>query len=426
MKKAVIIFLSFFGLFAFANLAQAALSCSVTSGSCGGTTIFKMQSTSNSHVSLYSQTGYGYYVCCSGVTGLGNSCSGSFATVLKSSSATNAHVEKNNYPNYANNICISGPSGSTVACTYGASCSGDYVCLGSISGDTNAHVGDCNAYSTKICCEAIVGCTPNCAGKNCGSDGCVGSCGTCGTNSCTAAHTTGSCSQSCSGGLCQACTPSCSCVAGWYECNGNMADGCESPTPCAGTFDFSISTNPISGSVTQGGSVLATVGTILTSGTTQAVSFTASGLPTGASASFAPINCNPSCNSAMTINALATTPVGAYSINVCGTGGSQNHCVTYGLTISASGAGINPPSATTNPAGNITGNSATLNGTLNNMGGAASCLVWFEWGTSPGVYSVSSTPVVANTPGAFSKDISGLNSGVTYYFKIRAKNGGSW
>lgn len=28
-----------------------------------------------------------------------------------------------------------------------------YVCLASISGGTNAHVGDCSAYTSKVCCQ---------------------------------------------------------------------------------------------------------------------------------------------------------------------------------------------------------------------------------------------------------------------------------
>ncbi len=189
------------------------------------------------------------------------------------------------------------------------------------------------------------------------------------------------------------------------------------------TFDFSISISPTSGSINQGSSISATVNTSLTPGaTTQSVSFSVSGLPSGASAP-SPVSCSPSCSSAMTISTAAATPVGTYSINVCGTGGGQTHCVVYGLTVTSAGAAITQPSVTTNSVTNITKTSVTLNGTLNNMGNAVSCLVWFEWG--PTTSYGNSTPVQTLTSsGAFSANISGLNSNTNYYFKARAKNGG--
>jgi hypothetical protein len=347
MIKIIVVFLSIFAIFIMADSAEAVLSCSITSGSCPGTTIFKMYFTSNSQAELPGQANYNYYVCCSGVSGLGNSCSGEYAVVLKLSSATNAQVEENTGTFYSNSVCLSASSDNNVSCVYSAtSCPTDYVCLASISGGTNAHVGDCSAYtSRKVCCA--VNAPP--------------------------------------------------------------------------VFDFSISTDPISGSVSQGGSASTTVNTTLISGATQAVSFTVSGLPTSASASFNPASCSPSCSSWMNITIATSTPVGVYSIDVCGTTGSQSKCVTYGLTVIAAGSlGV-----TTNAANNITPNSMTLNGTLADMGNASSATVWFDWGTTTS-YGNSTVPQVLNSPGAFSADLSSLNSSTTYYFKARAKNSSSW
>lgn len=399
MKKIIILLTSFFLFFILgASLVEAALNCSVTSGSCGGTTIFKMQSTSNSHAELSNQANYSNYICCSGVAGLGNSCSGNYAVALKFSAATNAHVEENSYTDYANNVCLSASADDTVSCTYSSSCSGDYVCLASISGDTNAHVGDCNAYTTKVCCRAVSG-VPACS---CTSWNNVG----CGIAPCAA--TLMKQTRSCAPAGCDVesqCVTDASCVAP--------------------SFNFSISVAPVSGSAAQGSSISATVGTTLISGATQSVSFSASGLPAGASASFNPTNCNPSCNSTMTINTGAATPVGPYSINICGTGGSQTRCVVYGLTVTAAGGAITSPDVTTNPATNVTRTSVTLNGTLNNMGGTGSCLVWFEWGPTTS-YGNSTPAQTMNSTGAFSTNISGLDPDNNYYFRARAKNAGSW
>lgn len=131
----------------------AALSCTVAA-SCSDTTLFKISSTTNGHAELASESNYTNYVCCSGVVGLGNACSGTYDTALKLSATTNAHVEKKSESNYANNACISVTSG-TVSVGYQASnCTGYDTTVASISGDTNAHVGDGSAYTTKVCATA--------------------------------------------------------------------------------------------------------------------------------------------------------------------------------------------------------------------------------------------------------------------------------
>lgn len=143
--------------------AQAAnagtLSCSVTTAAaCTGTVIYRMSGSTNAHAELSSQANANYdsnVVCCSGVTGLGASCTGTFATALKLSGATNAHAEQNTQANYANNACISVPSGGSVSVGYQATnCTGFDTTLGSMTGVTNAHVGDGTAYTTKICATA--------------------------------------------------------------------------------------------------------------------------------------------------------------------------------------------------------------------------------------------------------------------------------
>ena len=129
------------------------LNCSIGT-SCSGTTVFKISNSTNAHAELPSQNNYTYYVCCTGITGLGNDCNAANKiVVLKLSDITNAHVEENSYSNYPNNVCLSAPTGKTIICNYNSSCSTGYSCLASISAETNAHVGDCNVYSIKICCK---------------------------------------------------------------------------------------------------------------------------------------------------------------------------------------------------------------------------------------------------------------------------------
>lgn len=150
----------FFFVLCFVCVAYAGtLSCSVTTAAaCTDTVIFRMSGASNAHAELSGQANANYnsnVVCCSGVSGLGNSCSGTFATALKLSGVTNGHAEQNSQVNYANSVCISVPSGGSVSVGYQATnCNGFDTTLGSMTAATNAHVGDGTAYTTKICATA--------------------------------------------------------------------------------------------------------------------------------------------------------------------------------------------------------------------------------------------------------------------------------
>lgn len=105
------------------------------------------------------------------------------------------------------------------------------------------------------------------------------------------------------------------------------------PDPSA--FDFSVSVNPASGSVFRGQSATTWVTATLAGGAAQAVNFSASGLPAGASASFNPTSCNPTCASTLTLATSPTTPIGTYPIAVTGTGGGASRSSTYSLTVGA-------------------------------------------------------------------------------------------
>ncbi|MEK7576500.1 MAG: Ig-like domain-containing protein, partial [Patescibacteria group bacterium] len=101
----------------------------------------------------------------------------------------------------------------------------------------------------------------------------------------------------------------------------------------APAFDFSLS-NGGARSVVQGSSVTNTVTATLLAGATQAVSFTASGLPVGATATFSPASCNPTCTTTLTVSTLSTTPTGASTITITGTGG-VTRTTSFSLTVNA-------------------------------------------------------------------------------------------
>ncbi|GGO06619.1 S8 family peptidase [Micromonospora parathelypteridis] len=103
--------------------------------------------------------------------------------------------------------------------------------------------------------------------------------------------------------------------------------------------DFSVSVSPTSGSTAPGGSVTATVGTATTAGSAQSVSLSASGLPSGATASFSPSTVTSGGSSTLTIATSASTPAGSYPVTITGSGAAGTRTATYTLTVTGSGGG---------------------------------------------------------------------------------------
>ncbi len=104
-------------------------------------------------------------------------------------------------------------------------------------------------------------------------------------------------------------------------------------TPASTSFNFTM-TN--SGTITlgQGGSSSNTITVTLVSGTTQTVTLACTNLlPLGASCLFNPASGSPNYTSTLTINTLATTPLGSFIITVTGTGGGLTKLTQFALTV---------------------------------------------------------------------------------------------
>jgi hypothetical protein len=143
--------------------------------------------------------------------------------------------------------------------------------------------------------------------------------------------------------------------------------------------DFTIATTPSSQSVAEGNSTNYTVSIGNDNGFTGTVDFTASGLPSGATANFVPSSVTSIGSSTLTIATSGTTPTGSNTVTVFGTSGSLVHSNKVGLvvtgppnfTISAT------PSSQTVTAGGNTTYTATitaLNGFNGNVALTASGL----------------------------------------------------
>ena len=105
-------------------------------------------------------------------------------------------------------------------------------------------------------------------------------------------------------------------------------------------FSFSLA-NSGDKSVTAGSSVTNSINTTLSSGSSQAVSFSVSGLPAGATGSFSSASCSPACSTGLNINTTGSTPVGNFPVTVSAAGGGVSKTTVFTLTVSA------PPVATT-------------------------------------------------------------------------------
>ncbi|WP_436502158.1 M28 family peptidase [Actinokineospora sp. HUAS TT18] len=98
------------------------------------------------------------------------------------------------------------------------------------------------------------------------------------------------------------------------------------------TNDFSIAASPTSGSVQVGSSATTTVSTTTTGGNAQTVTLSASGLPSGATATFNPTSVTSGSSSTLTLATSASTPAGTYTVTITGTG-SVTKTATYSLTV---------------------------------------------------------------------------------------------
>ncbi|WP_326558270.1 S8 family peptidase [Micromonospora sp. NBC_01796] len=99
------------------------------------------------------------------------------------------------------------------------------------------------------------------------------------------------------------------------------------------TQDFSISVAPGAGTVNPGQSVTATVSTATTVGSPQSVALTASGLPSGATATFSPASITSGGSSTLTISTTSATPSGTYTVSITGTGPVTTQATSYSLTV---------------------------------------------------------------------------------------------
>src|SRR3989344_898344 len=177
------------------------------------------------------------------------------------------------------------------------------------------------------------------------------------------------------------------------------------PPPAA--FDFSLS-NSGNLSVSQGSSGTSMITATLINGTPASLNFSASGLPTGASASFSPVSCSPNCSTTLTITATGSTPTGISTITVTATGGGTTKTTPFTLTVSDA----TPPTITFSSS-SVTETSATIIWTTNEP---ATNQIEYGFTSAYGNLSPLTTSFATN----HSITISSLSASTTYNYRIHA------
>jgi endoglucanase len=169
-----------------------------------------------------------------------------------------------------------------------------------------------------------------------------------------------------------------------------------------GTADFSLSASPASLTVNQGSSGTSTITITRLNGFAGAVSFAASGLPSGVTGSFNPTTTTTTgTSSVLTLTASSTATLGSATVTVTGTSGSLTHTTTISLTVSSTGTAnfslsASPTSLTVNQ-----GSSGTSTITVTRLNGFAGAVSFTASGLPSGV-TASFNPATTTATGTSS------------------------
>ena len=174
--------------------------------------------------------------------------------------------------------------------------------------------------------------------------------------------------------------------------------------------DFTLALNPTSGSVAPGSAVQTTVGTTTSSGDPQSIQLAASGLPSGATATFTPSSVTSGDSSTLKITVGASVAAGTYQVTVTGTGG-VSHSATYSLTVTGTSTGT----VTVQNPGSQYGFAGWSSFPLQIRATSSSGLpITYRATGLPAGLSISATGVISGTPttrGSYTATVTATDSG---------------
>ncbi|WP_395737074.1 YHYH protein [Prosthecobacter sp.] len=191
-----------------------------------------------------------------------------------------------------------------------------------------------------------------------------------------------------------------------------------------GGITYAAPTAATSAASALGSSTATLNGTVNANGISTTVTFDY-GLTTSYGSSVSATTLSSSTSTAVSASISGLSATTTYHCRVVAT---NSYGTTYGsdvtFTTSAVGA-ITAPTATSSAASGIATTSATLNGTVNANNGSTT--VTFEYGTTTSYGSTATaTPstLTGSTSTSVAATLSGLTAGTTYYFRVKAVNGG--
>jgi hypothetical protein len=198
---------------------------------------------------------------------------------------------------------------------------------------------------------------------------------------------------------------------------------------CSTTADFSVSASPASQTVVQGSATSYTATVAASGGFTGTVSLSASGLPSGATATFNPTSISGAGSSTMSVTTSASTPAGSYTLTVTGTSGNLTHSTTVTLVVNAASSpnfsisaspssqtvtqgGSTSYTATVTPSGGFTGTVSLSAGGLPTGASASFSPTSISGGTGSSTMSVTTS---SSTPaGTYTLTITGTSGSLTH------------
>jgi len=192
---------------------------------------------------------------------------------------------------------------------------------------------------------------------------------------------------------------------------------------CSGppTPDFSLSASPSSQTVTQGDSTVYTATVTPSGGFSGTVTFSASGLPAGAGASFNPASVAGSGSSTMTVTTSGATPPGSYTLTITGTSGSLVHSTTVTLVVASATADFSL-SATPSSRTIVRRGSTTYTVTVTPSGAFAGAVSFSVSGLTGGA-TASFNPTSVNTSGSSTMTVNAGNKTGTFTLTITGTSG---
>jgi hypothetical protein len=193
--------------------------------------------------------------------------------------------------------------------------------------------------------------------------------------------------------------------------------------------DFSISASPASQSVNQGNSTSYTVTQTAINGYAGTVTYSVAGLPTGASATFAPPTVTASGTTALSVSTVSTTPTGTYTLTITGTDSVFTHSTTVTLVVSTPDFSLSvTPSSQTINQGNPTSYTVTLNSISGYSGtvsfGLSGQPAGVTFNFAPATVTASGSTVLniatatTTTPGTYTLTINATDGTITHTIPV--------